>query len=137
MAAFWPCALRRLVKWKMSLWELWRGCVSTCATSIHSMLSDDKHLYIKATGNNHYLFTLYGRCHGLRSAHGIGVKDTFTRVCSNSYGEVIFRDMGRGLKSCRIRNVEAVASKDDAEGLVKVRNEAKKGERERQNESKE
>ncbi len=52
-------------------------------------------------------------------------------------GEVIFRDMGRGLESCRIRNVEAVASKEDAEGLVKDRNEAKKGERERQKESKE
>ena len=98
---------------------------------------DDKHLYIKATGNHHYLFTLYGGCHGLRSAHGIAVKDTFTRVCSNSYGEVIFRDMGRGLESCRIRTVESVASKDDAAGLVKDHKEAKKEERERQKESKE
>ena len=98
---------------------------------------DDQHLYIKATGNNHYLFTLYGGCHGLRSAHGIAVKDTFTRVCSNSYGEVIFRGMGRGLESCRIRNVESVASKEDAKGLIEDRKAAKQEERERQKESKE
>ncbi len=119
-----------------SLGAMERVCVNVRNINSFDAI-DDKHLYIKATGNNHYLFTLYGGCHGLRSAHGIGVKYTFTRVCSNSYGEVIFRDMGRGLESCRIRNVEAVASKDDAEGLVKVRNEAKKGERERQKESKE
>ena len=82
---------------------------------------DDAHIYIKAAGNEHYLFTMYGGCFGLRGAHGIAVKDTFNRVCSNSYGEVIYRDMGRGLESCRIRSVEAVANKGDAEGLVKER----------------
>jgi hypothetical protein len=108
-----------------------RVCVSV--RSINSFDAvDDQHIYIKATGNNHYLFTLYGGCHGLRSAHGIAVKDTFTRVCSNSYGEIIFRDMGRRLESCRIRKVEAVASKDDAKGLVEDRKAEK---REMQSES--
>lgn len=47
---------------------------------------------------------------------------------SNSFGEIIYRDMGRGLKSCGIRNVEAVANKDYAEGLVADR-KAKKREK--------
>ena len=102
-----------------------RVCVSV--RSINSFDAIDyNHLYIKATGNKHYLFTLYGGCTGLRSAHGIAVKDTFSRVCSNSFGEIIYRDMGRGLESCSIRNVEAVASKDDAEGLVEDRKAEKR-----------
>ncbi len=105
-----------------------RVCVNVRSINSFDAI-DDQHLYIKATSNNHYLFTLYGGCHGLRSAHGIAVKDTFTRVCSNSYGEVIFRDMGRGLESCRIRHVESVASKEDAKGLVEDRKEAKREEK--------
>jgi len=102
-----------------------RVCVSVRSINSFDAI-DDEHIYIKATGNEHYLFTLYGRCSGLRSAHGIAVKDTFSRVCSNSYGEIIYRDMGRGLESCRIRNVEAVANKDDAEGLVEERKAEKR-----------
>jgi hypothetical protein len=49
------------------------------------------------------------------------VKDTFTRVCSDSFGEVIYRDLGRGLQSCRIRVIEEAASKDDVEKLVEDR----------------
>lgn len=102
-----------------------RVCVSVRSISSFDAI-DDEHIYIKATGNEHYLFTLYGICSGLRSAHGIAVRDTFSRVCSNSYGEIIYRDMGRGLESCRIRNVEAVANKDDAEGLVEKRKAEKR-----------
>jgi hypothetical protein len=109
-----------------------RVCVSVRNINSFDAI-DDKHLYIKATGNKHYLFTLYGGCTGLRSAHGIAVKDTFGRVCSNSFGEIIYRDMGRRLESCGIRNVEAVASKDDAEGLVEDRKAAR---REKQSDSK-
>ena len=102
-----------------------RVCVSVRSISSFDAI-DDEHIYIKATGNEHYLFTLYGICSGLRSAQGIAVRDTFSRVCSNSYGEIIYRDMGRGLESCRIRNVEAVANKDDAEGLVEKRKAEKR-----------
>ncbi len=77
------------------------------------------------------------RCFGLRGANGIGVKDTMSSVCSGGFGEIVYRDMGRRLESCRIDTIDRVASKDDAEGLVNDRNEAKKGERERQKESKE
>lgn len=80
---------------------------------------DDQHLYVKAPGQpKHLLFTLDGTCFGVRSAQTIAVKDKFTRVCSDSFGEVIYRDPGRGLESCRIRDIEAVASKDDAKQLV-------------------
>ncbi len=86
---------------------------------------DDQHVYIKATGSRHYLFTLQRRCFGLRGANSIGVKDTMSRVCSGGFGEIVYRDMGGRLESCRIDTVERVASKDDAEGLVNDRKEAK------------
>ena len=79
---------------------------------------DDEHVYIKATGNNHFLFTMQRRCFGLRSAQGIGIKDTMSRVCSGGFGEIVYRDMGRRLESCRIDTIESVASKEDAKGLV-------------------
>ena len=83
---------------------------------------DHQHLHVKVLGQQkHYLFTMDGGCIGLRSAHTIAVKDKFTRVCSDSFGEVIYRDLGRGLESCRIRNIEAVKSKNDAKQLVEDR----------------
>jgi len=90
---------------------------------------DDEHVYIKATGNNHFLFTMQRRCSGLRGANGIGVKDTMSRVCSGGFGEIVYRDMGRRLESCRIDTIDRVASKDDAEGLVNDRKEAKREEK--------
>lgn len=89
---------------------------------------DDQHLYIRASGQRHFLFTMWRRCFGLRGAQGIGIKDTMSRVCSNSFGEVVYRDMGRGLTSCQIGTIETVASKDDAKGLVEDRKQAKREE---------
>ena len=90
---------------------------------------DDQHITIKARGQQkHFLFTMHGGCFGLRSAHTIAVRDTLSRVCSNSFGELVYRDLGRGLKSCRIRTIEAVSSKDDAKGLVEDRKAAKRQE---------
>lgn len=104
-----------------------RVCVSVRSINSFDAI-DDRHIYIRATGNRHYLFTLYGGCYGLESAYTIAVKETFSRVCSNSFGEIIYRDIGRRFESCKIRDVEAVASKADAEGLVKDRKEARKEE---------
>ena len=90
---------------------------------------DDRHIYIKARGQQkHFLFTMRGGCLGLRSAHGIAVKDTLSSVCSNSSGEIIYRDMGRDLQSCRIRTIEAVSGKDDSKRLVEDRKAAKREE---------
>ncbi len=85
---------------------------------------DDEHVYIKASSNKHFLFTMQRRCSGLRHANGIGIKDTMSQVCSKSFGEIVYRDMGR-MQSCRIDTIEPVASKDDAKGLVKDRKEVK------------
>ncbi|MFQ5548818.1 MAG: DUF6491 family protein [Woeseia sp.] len=88
---------------------------------------DDNHLYIRARGRQqHFLFTLERSCFGLQSAHTIGVRDALNRVCSNTFGEVVYRELGRGPQSCRIRNIESVAGKDDAAGLVEDRKEARR-----------
>ena len=86
---------------------------------------DDQHLYIKATGNRHYLFTMWSRCYGLRNAYGIGIKDTMSRVCSGGFGEVVYRDMSRRFQTCKIDTIEMVSSKEDAKGLVEDRKRAK------------
>ncbi len=85
---------------------------------------DDEHVYIKVSVNDHYLFTMQRRCSGLRHANGIGIKDTMSQVCSNGFGEIVYRDMGR-MQSCRIDTIEPVASKEDAKGLVEDRKETK------------
>jgi hypothetical protein len=90
---------------------------------------DDQHVYIKATGNNHYLFTMQGRCFGLRDAYGIAVKDTMSRVCSKGFGEIVYRGRGQRLESCRIDTIEAVSGIDDARGLVEDRTAAKQEEK--------
>jgi hypothetical protein len=44
------------------------------------------------------------------------------RVCPNDFGRITYRDAGMQ-SSCRIDNVERVASKEEAEALVKSRTE--------------
>ncbi len=90
---------------------------------------DDQHIYIKATGNNHYLFTMQRRCFDLRGAYGIAVKDTMSRVCSKGFGEIVYRGRGQRLESCRIDTIEAVAGKDDARRLVEDRKAEKQEEK--------
>ena len=89
---------------------------------------DDQHVYIKATGNKYYLFTMQRKCFGLRSAFGIAVKDTMSSVCSKGLGEIVYRDMGQRLESCRIDTIEVVAGKDDAKQLVEDRRAEKQPE---------
>ena len=105
-----------------------RVCVSVRSINSFDAI-DDQHVYIKATSNKHYLFTMQRRCIGLRSAQGIAVKDAMSSVCSGGFGEIVYRDMGRSLASCRIGTVEAVASKEDAKGLVEDRKQLKRQEK--------
>ena len=105
-----------------------RVCVNKPTISSFDAI-DDQHVYIKATGNKHFLFTMQRRCFGLRGAQGIGIKDTMSSVCSGSFGEIVYRDMGRRLESCRIDTIERVASKDDAKGLVEDRKQLKREEK--------
>ena len=85
----------------------------------------DKHVYIKEGVNDYYLLTTRNRCTGLRDARGIGIKDTMNRVCSNSFAEIIFNDMGR-VQRCRIGTVERVQNKDEAKALVAEREDYEK-----------
>ena len=81
---------------------------------------DDKHVYVRQGSNQHFLLTMRSRCLGLEWAQGIGFKDTTSRICSNGFGEIVFRDrtMGRGLQNCRIDMIERVESREAAKELV-------------------
>jgi len=58
-----------------------RVCVSVRRISSFDAI-DDGHLYIKAMGNEHYLFTLYSGCLGLRSAKRRSGKSRLTNnIC--------------------------------------------------------
>ena len=83
----------------------------------------DEHVFISARRDENYLFTMRRRCTGLRSAMGIAIKGTTSRVCADGFGEIVYRDMGRRLESCRIDNIERVESKDAAKELIKQREE--------------
>lgn len=85
-------------------------CVNTRNIDGFDALTDE-HIFISARRNENYLFTMRRRCTGLRSARGIAVKDTMNRVCSNGFGEVVYRDLGRRLESCMIDTIERVEAR--------------------------
>jgi len=85
----------------------------------------DEHIYVKEGGDDYYLFTMRGRCIGLKNSLAIAIKDTTSRVCSKSFGEVVYRDNRNRTTSCRIDTIEAVESKDDAKALVEQRKKDK------------
>jgi Family of unknown function (DUF6491) len=104
-------------------------CVS--AQNIRSFNAiDDQHLYVSAyASNKHFLFTMQRRCLGLRSAINITVKDKSGRLCSNSFGAIIYSQMGRGTETCSIDTVEAIGSREDAWRLVDERKRVKEKEK--------
>lgn len=101
-----------------------RACFNRRQVNSFDGLSD-KHVYIKEGVNDYYLLTMRSRCTGLRNARGIGIKDTMNRICSNSFAEIIFNDMGR-VQRCRIGTVERVQNKDEAKALVAERQDYEK-----------
>ena len=82
---------------------------------------NDAHLFVSVRRDDSYLFTMHVGCIGLSSAVGIAIADTFSRVCSNTMGRVIYRDFSRRRQECRIRSIERVANKDIARSLVDSR----------------
>ena len=86
----------------------------------------NQYVYVRQGSDKHFLFTMRNRCHNLRDAQGIAIKGTTSRVCSDSFGEIIYRDRfgGRGLESCRIGKIEVVESKEDVEAIVEAVKEA-------------
>lgn len=91
-------------------------CVNARLADNFDALSD-RYVYVEARGNDFYLFTMNGNCFGLRNAKGIALKDTTSRICSDGFGEIVYRDMG-STRSCRIGKIENVESKDDARAIV-------------------
>ncbi len=104
-------------------------CVS--AGNIRSLNAiDDQHIYVSAFGSNkHFLLTMQRRCMGLPGAGNIAVKDTTSRVCSNSFGAITYRPKGRGTETCNIGTVEAIGSREQAWSLVDQRKRAKEKEK--------
>jgi hypothetical protein len=83
-------------------------------------------LYVKGIGDHHYLFTMERGCFGLRSANTIGIADRAGRICSNSSDRVVYRDIARGPESCRILDIETVASPEEARAIAKQREELRR-----------
>ena len=81
---------------------------------------DDRHVYVRQGSNQHFLLTMNYRCLGLEWAQSIAFKDTTSRICSDGFGEIVYRDrtMGRGLQTCRIDTIQRVESREAAEELV-------------------
>lgn len=86
----------------------------------------DTFLYVKGVGDRHYLFTMERGCFGLRSANRIGIPDRAGRICSNSSDRVIYRDIATGGESCRILDIEAVASAEEARAIAEQREEMRR-----------
>lgn len=81
----------------------------------------DEYIYVEERGNKKYLFSMQNRCPGLRNSFGIAIKDSTSRVCSNGFGEVVYKGMGNRLQSCRIGKIEIVESKEEAEKLAETK----------------
>ena len=103
-----------------------RVCISIRGIRSFEAFSND-HMYVKEGSSKHYLFTMRTSCHNLRNSTGIAIKDGTSRVCSDGFGEVVYRDRmsSQRLQSCRIDNIEQVESKDEAKAIAEARKEAK------------
>lgn len=102
-----------------------RVCVNIRTIRTFDALTD-QYVYVRQGSDKHFLFTMRNRCHNLRNAQGIAIKDATSRICSDGFGEIVYRDRmgGRRLESCRIAKIEIVDSKDDAEAIVEALKEA-------------
>ncbi len=108
--------------------EVEKGDANVCVNSRTIRNFDaftDEHIYVEESGKKYYLFTMKNRCPGLSYSFTIAIKDTTSRVCSKAFGEVVYKDRGRRLMSCRIDTIETVESKDEAIALVEQRKKDK------------
>jgi len=102
-----------------------RVCVNVRTINGFNPLSD-RELAVTATVDRHFLFTTQGVCHGLRRANAIAVSDVTTQFCNDGFGEIEFVDPALGRQSCRIAEIEPVASSDEARLIAKQRREARR-----------
>jgi hypothetical protein len=80
-------------------------------------------VYVRTLDNKQYLLTLDGIYVDLPVATGITIAGSFRSVCSDSGARLTFLDAGRPVHA-RIIRVDAVASKEAAQALVKQRTTA-------------
>ena len=103
-----------------------RVCVNSRSIRTFDAISDE-YVYVREGSNGHYLMTTQNRCFNLRHAQGIALKDATSRICSDGFGEIVYRN-GLGsaarLESCRIDKIERVDSRDDAKAIVEARKAA-------------
>ena len=104
-----------------------RVCINIRAIRTFDAFTD-QHVYVRA-GSDHYLMTMRNRCHDLRDAMGIAIKDATSRVCSDGFGEIIYRNRmgGQRFESCRIQTIEKVESKDEARAIAEGHSDRNRG----------
>jgi len=100
-------------------------CINVRTINGFNPLSD-RELLVTASVRDYYLFTVFGSCPGLRYANTIAVADPTSRICSDGFGKVAFRDAGRGRQVCQVDQIERVASPDEAREIAKAREEARR-----------
>lgn len=101
-----------------------RECFNIRTISSWSALND-KHLYVKGIGSaNHFLLTMFTKCPGIRYAQALAFSNHSSQLCSNSFGDVTYKDGGIPRK-CRIDNIERVNSRDEAKELAEAAANAK------------
>ena len=96
-----------------------RICVNSRAIRNFDALTD-QYVYVQEGSSRHFLFTMRNHCVNLNNAMGIALKDTTSRICSDGFGEIVYRDRmsSQRLQSCRIGKIEVVESKEDARAIV-------------------
>lgn len=103
-----------------------RVCVQVRSISSFNGLSD-REVFVTAGVKNHYLFTVSGICMGLEQANAIGIADQSGRICGDGFGSIVFRDMGRNRRSCKVRNIEHVVDGAQAREWVDAREAERRG----------
>jgi hypothetical protein len=97
-----------------------RDCIN--ANQINSIMPlDDQHLFIRVSASQHQLFTVDQPCNGLRLARRVEIADAARRVCSDGTTLIAFSDPTVGNIRCRIRRLDPVADRAEAEALIEER----------------
>jgi hypothetical protein len=94
-----------------------KDCIVKREINVMSPL-DDKHVYVKARSDNHYLLTMDAQCPGLSLARKLAISDTSTRVCEGGTSLLSFEEPSVGAMRCRIDTITPVASKMAAQELI-------------------
>ena len=96
-----------------------RACFNVRNVDSFSPLSN-RFVYVRTTGDKHYLLTMDSMYPSLPYATGIAMSGNYAWVCSNTGAMITYVDAGRPV-FCRILSVEAVDNKEAAQKLVDAR----------------